>query len=53
MSKTKTIAVVLITAILGSLTFFLTAPTVKALKNKRQSKTSVDSGIDSKEDLFI
>ena len=50
MSKTKTIAAILITAILGSLTFYVTAPKIKA---KRQSKTSVDTGIDNKDDLFI
>lgn len=50
MTKTKTLIAILITAIVGSITFFITAPKIKA---KRHSKTTVDRGTDNRDDLFI
>lgn len=53
MSLSKAFGALVATALVGSLTFFFTAPK-KVIKQKaRTAKTSTQNGIEEKENLFI
>lgn len=53
MSKSRTISTVLVSLLVGAITFFIAAPKNVMKKREKEVSEPVDENIDPKENLFI
>ena len=53
MSIPRTIGSIVMTLLVGALTFFVASPRKSAKSKSRLAKTTVDKNVEEKDDLFI